>query len=109
MAAIELFISAVTKEFGSYRDALRRDLQQPRVAVHIQEDFVATGTKTLDKLDHYIEGCTAVIHLVGDMTGAWAEAPTLRALKARYPDLAARLPALETAITTGTPRLSYTQ
>ena len=50
---LQLFISCVSAEFGSYRDALRCD-QRPNVVVHVQEDFVATGTETLDKLDYYI-------------------------------------------------------
>ena len=36
-----------------------------------------TGTETLDMLDDYIRQCDAVIHLVGDMTGALAQAPSL--------------------------------
>jgi hypothetical protein len=43
------------------------------VTVKVQEDFIATGTETLDKLDEYIRHCDAVIHLAGDMTGAWAQ------------------------------------
>ena len=71
MAHVQIFLSAVSKEFGSYRDALRRDLARPNVTVQVQEDFIATGTETLDKLDDYIRQCDAVIHLVGDMTGRW--------------------------------------
>jgi len=108
MAHIQLFISAVTAEFRSYRDSLRNHLTQPDVSVAVQEDFLA-GTKTLQKLDHYIKHCTAVIHLVGNATGASAGEPSLSDLETLYPDLAARLPALKQVIETGTPRLSYTQ
>src|SRR5262245_26503670 len=105
MRHVQLFVSTVTDEFRSYRDELRRQLQSLNVTVHIQEDFVATGTETLDKLDSYIKECIAVIHLIGDMTGAWAEPATLNSLRSRYPDLADRLPSLKTSIETNQPPL----
>ncbi len=94
MAYIQIFLSTVSAEFRSYRDALRHDLDRPNVTVKVQEDFIATGTETLDKLDEYIQGCAAVIHLVGDMTGARAQATAVAAIQRRYPDLATRLPVL---------------
>jgi hypothetical protein len=109
MNQVQLFLSTVSEEFRSYRDVLRSKLQRPNVTVHVQEDFIPTGTETLDKLDLYIRGCDAVVHLVGDSTGAWAKAPTLQALKARYPDLAERFPVLESSLDFGDPPLSYTQ
>jgi len=78
------------------------------VTIHVQEDFIPTGTETLDKLDLYVKDCDAVVHLVGDRTGAWAKPATLQTLKARYPDLAERLPTLRPSIETGEPPLSYT-
>src|SRR5206468_972751 len=68
MPHLRIFLSAVTREFKSYRDELRAHLARPNVSVHIQEDFIATGGGTLDKLDDYIRECDAVIHLAGDMT-----------------------------------------
>ena len=109
MNQVQLFLSTVSEEFRSYRDVLRSKLQRPNVTVHVQEDFIPTGTETLDKLDLYIKGCDAVVHLLGDRTGTWAKAPTLQALKARYPDLVERLPALKPSLETGEPLLSYTQ
>src|SRR5215472_12883868 len=109
MQPVRLFLSAVSEEFRTYRDALRTKLQRPNVTVHVQEDFIATGTETLDKLDLYIRDCDAVIHLLGDRTGAWAAVATLQTLKSRYPDLATRLPALKSAIEIGQPAVSYTQ
>src|SRR6516165_10410003 len=106
---IELFLSAVTNEFRSYRDSLRELLTRPNVDVHIQEHFIPTGTETLDKLDSYIARCDAVIHLVGDMTGSWARTATLQGLRARYGDLADRLPPLKPSLDFGNPPLSYTQ
>jgi hypothetical protein len=75
--------------------------------VKVQEDFIATGTETLDKLDEYIRQCHAVIHLVGDMTGALAQAPSVAVIRRRYPDL--RLPVLGPFLDPGAPALSYTQ
>jgi hypothetical protein len=54
MAHVRLFLSAVSKEFLSYREALRKLLQRHDVTVQIQEDFVAGALPTLDKLDLYI-------------------------------------------------------
>ena len=48
MPRVQIFLSTVSAEFGSYRDALRRDLTRPNVSVAVQENFIATGTKTLD-------------------------------------------------------------
>jgi hypothetical protein len=56
---IRLFLSAVTDEFGSYRETLRRDLERPNISIQTQEDFVAWGADTLEKLDDYIRGCDA--------------------------------------------------
>ena len=109
MQHIELFLSTVSDEFRSYRDALRETLKRPNVDIHVQEDFIPTGTETLDKLDVYIARCNAVIHLAGHMTGAWARAATLQALRARYGDLAQRLPPLKDSLDSGEPPLSYTQ
>src|SRR5437879_3490130 len=109
MRQVQLFLSAVSEEFRSYRDVLRSKLQRPNVMVHVQEDFIPTGTETLDKLDLYIKNCDGVVHLLGDRTGAWVAAPTLQTLKERYPDLAERLPAIKPSLGTGDPPLSYTQ
>jgi len=92
VARVQIFLSTVTAEFRSYRDRLRRDLTRPNVSVAVQEDFIVTGTETLDMLDDYIRQCDAIIHLVGDMTGAPAQAPSLAAIRQRYPDLGERLP-----------------
>src|SRR5215468_10638240 len=88
MRHVELFLSTVSDEFRSYRDSLRDKLKRPNVDVHVQEDFIATGTETLDKLNSIIVRCDAVIHIAGDMTGSWARPATLTALRAQYGDLA---------------------
>ncbi len=106
---VQIFLSTVSAEFASYRDALRRDLDRPNVTVKVQEDFIATGTETLDKLDEYIRRCDAVIHLVGDMTGALAQPPSVAVLRKRYPNLAKQLPVLAPFLAPDAPPLSYTQ
>jgi hypothetical protein len=109
MARVQIFLSAVSAEFRSYRDRLRRDLTRPNVSVAVQEDFIVTGTETLDMLDDYIRHCEAVIHLVGDMTGALAQAPSLEVIRTRYPNLGEKLPPLTPFLQPGAPTLSYTQ
>jgi tetratricopeptide (TPR) repeat protein len=109
MAHVRIFLPAVSSEFRSYRDRLAEKLRRPNLSVHVQEDFIATGTETLDKLDDYIRECEAVIHFVGDMMGAMASPSAVVAIKNRYPDLATRLTPLAETLSTGTPQLSYTQ
>jgi hypothetical protein len=104
----QLFVSAVSDEFRLYRGELRQLLTRRNVTVHVQEDFVPTGTETLEKLDDYIKNSDLVLHLVGDMTGAWAEPPS-HEFRTRYPDLYERLPPLKRTLQTGKPQLSYTQ
>jgi tetratricopeptide (TPR) repeat protein len=107
-ASAKIFLSTVSDEFRAYRDQLRSDLTRPNVEVKVQEDFKDQGRGTLDELDVYIADCDAVVHLAGDMTGSAPGEPTLRALRARYPDLADRLPPLGEALQSGAD-VSYTQ
>jgi hypothetical protein len=109
VASVQVFLSAVSAEFRSYRDTLRHALDGPSVTVKVQEDFVATGTETLDKLDIYIRQCEAVTHLVGDMTGAAAQPPSVAVIRERYSDFGQRLPVLDTFLQPAAPVLSYTQ
>jgi hypothetical protein len=108
MAQVQLFLSTVSAEFRSYRERLRHGLTRPNVEVKVQEDFIVSGNETLEMLDDYIKDCDGVIHLVGDMTGSPAEAPSLTAIKERYPDLATRLPLAE-FLQAGGPKIPYTQ
>jgi hypothetical protein len=108
VSTVQLFLSAVTAEFRTYRDALRGDLDRHNVTVKVQEDFIATGTETLDKLDRYIRECDAVIHLIGDMTGAMAQHPSVAIIREHYPDFGRRLPLSEFLEPAG-PLLPYTQ
>jgi hypothetical protein len=103
-----LFLSTVSDEFKSYREALRHDLERPNVSVKIQEDFIITGSVTMAMLDDYIQQCDAVIHLVGDMTGAMANPPSIAFIRERYPDFGQRLPPI-TDLLLDEPAMSYTQ
>jgi hypothetical protein len=105
---VRLFLSTVSDEFRSYRDLLRSDLTRHNVEVKVQEDFKDLGGITLDKLDVYIKACDAVVHLVGDMTGAYAQKLSTKAILDEYPDLPGKLPPLGAALGEGVP-ISYTQ
>lgn len=88
---VRVFLSTVSDEFRAYRDQLRGDLTRPNVEVKIQEDFKDLGGVTLEKLDEYIKRCDAVVHLVGDVTGAFARNPSTKAILDKYPDLPGKL------------------
>src|SRR4051812_10666687 len=105
---VRIFLSTVSDEFRTYRDQLRHDLTRHNVEVKVQEDFKDYGGVTLDKLDLYISHCDAVVHLVGDMTGANANSASVQAILTKYQNLADKLPLLGTALDEGTP-ISYTQ
>ena len=106
--SVRIFLSTVSDEFRDYRDQLRHDLTRHNVEVKVQEDFKDLGTVTLDKLDAYIANCDAVVHLVGDMTGAAAKPESTRSMLAKYPDLPDRLPPLRQPLAGGL-AISYTQ
>ena len=105
----KLFLSAVSSELVSYRELLTGDLKRPNLDVAVQEDFVVTGGKTLEKLDTYIHHCDGVIHLIGKASGAVPEEPAVAALLAKYPDFGQRLPPLAEALRRPQPGFSYTQ
>src|SRR4051812_23319846 len=106
--SVQIFLSTASDEFRAYRDQLHRDLTRHNVDVKVQEDFKDYGGVTLDKLDLYISHCDAVVHLVGDMTGADANSASVQAIRAKYHDLADKLPPLGRALDDGT-AISYTQ
>ena len=106
--SVRIFLSTVSGEFRDYRDQLRRDLTRHNVEVKVQEDFKDFGTVTLDKLDVYITNCDAVVHLVGNRTGAAAKPESTKLMLAKYPDLPGRLPPLQQPLADGL-AISYTQ
>jgi hypothetical protein len=105
---VRIFLSTVSDEFRAYRDRLRCDLTCPNVEVKVQEDFKDQGGVTLENLDVYIKACDAVVHLVGDMTGAVAGKLSTEAILAKYPDLPTKFPPLGEALGQGVV-ISYTQ
>jgi hypothetical protein len=106
--SVKIFLSTVSDEFRHYRDQLRSDLTRHNVEVAVQEDFKDSGSVTLDKLDLYISTCDAVIHLVGDMTGADAKPASTAAILTKYPDIVEKLPPLREPLDKGL-GISYTQ
>src|SRR5271166_5703393 len=106
--SVKIFLSTVSDEFRAYRDQLRGDLTRHNVEVKVQEDFKDLGQATLDMLDVYIADCDAVVHLAGEMTGSDPDEHALRALRAKHPDLADKLPPLGEALQSGA-GASYTQ
>jgi hypothetical protein len=73
MTQFRVFLSAVSSEFESARDALANDLQSfDDVIVKVQRSFRHdhTAGTLLHKLRNYIEYCDAVICLVGSRSGA---------------------------------------
>src|SRR4051794_11230461 len=91
---VSLFISCVSDEFGHYRDALRKHLDRPGLTAKIQEDFIAYGNSTLQKLDEYIQHCHAVIHICGNMTGSIANKFSIDFISKSYTDIGGRFPNL---------------
>jgi hypothetical protein len=83
--SVKIFLSTVSAEFDVYRDALRPDLTRHNVEVKVQEEFNDLGRGTLDELDVYIAACDAVIHRVGDMSGAVPGNRDVNALLANTP------------------------
>jgi hypothetical protein len=102
----KLFLSAVTSELGSYRALLRDDLKRPNLDVAVQEDFVTSGSTTLEKLDDYIRSCDGVVHLIGKAIGAVPKPVAVQRLLKRYPDLGEKLAVLAARLKQADPGLS---
>ncbi|MES2851073.1 MAG: tetratricopeptide repeat protein [Bacteroidota bacterium] len=87
---------------------MRRDLSRPNLETKIQEDFIAFGGATLEKLDDYIQHCEAVIHICGDMTGAMANEISIKYINDKYKDFGTKVPGAQ-AVLNGSDQISYTQ
>lgn len=109
MAAVQIFLSTVSAEFETYREALQQYLSARGRTVSIQEDFAASGTPTLDKLDGYVRSSDVVVHLLGDLPGAMAQPRSVEYLRDTYPDFADRFPVLRAYLLPSGLALSYTQ
>ncbi|MFZ4082910.1 MAG: hypothetical protein ACOYKN_16910, partial [Pirellula sp.] len=66
---VNIFISAVSDEFASYRKALVEFVDRKGVRIEEQDGFIQNGFPILTLLNDYISTCDAVIHLAGDRTG----------------------------------------
>jgi hypothetical protein len=107
--AFRIFISCVSTEFRTYRTSLRTALTSSGREIKIQEDFHDGAGTLMEKLDHYITRCQAVIHLVGSSTGEKAKAAEIRWLLQTYPNFAAVLPELADQLDPESCPFSYTQ
>src|SRR2546428_12843113 len=89
-----LFISCASREFSHIREQLAVDRGFPDVDVKSHEEVrdFNSGGATLEKLDSYVAGCNAIVHLFGQAVGTQAESAGIEALLRRYPDLPNRLP-----------------
>ncbi len=64
-----VFLSAVSAEFGQYRDLLADRLS---AEVIYQEEFKCVDTDTVEKLYREIAGCDVVVHFIGAGAGSIA-------------------------------------
>jgi len=96
-----VFLSAVTREFGSARDRLANRLHGARIGVMVQREFLQSGgaLTLLRKLHDHIKDCATVVCLIGTRAG---HSPT----EIEAAELSAELPGILPA---GIDRASYTQ
>jgi tetratricopeptide (TPR) repeat protein len=67
----DVFISAVSSEFGRARDAVANDLQARGLQVHVQRAFRQGDGTLLEKLHDHIGDYEAVVALIGARSGAF--------------------------------------
>jgi hypothetical protein len=102
MAEQRLFLSMVSDEFEKlaarypgFRSALADYLRRADCHVEVQETFRQEGKlDTIEKLAGYIRTCAAVVHLVGELPGAVADAPAVAAFLKAEPDFLKQHPNL---------------
>lgn len=69
--SFRIFVSAVSRELGSYRREVARVLRRKGLEVRDQDHFNMGPATLLEKLRDYIRECDAVILLVGERSGAF--------------------------------------
>lgn len=87
----DILLSTVSEEFakdhpvwGQSRQKLTPYLRRGGASVCVQEDFGQSHLDTLQKLDAYVRDCTAVVHLVGGLTGKCPDPDDLIELMDRF-------------------------
>ena len=101
-ATYRIFLSAVTRELGTYRAELVRVLRRKELEVRDQAHFRQGSATLLEQLRAYIEQCDAVILMIGERCGAFPTEEHVAAL--------GTVPAFERyRSATGQARASYTQ
>ncbi|MEM8873219.1 MAG: tetratricopeptide repeat protein [Planctomycetota bacterium] len=123
-ASGDIFLSCVSREFhrarpddptsepscGSYRTLLDKQLKMRGADADFQEQFVDGPSSTLELLDEKIQRCKAVVHLIGDATGACPTADEVSVLRQKYPTLLDARTELRAALdAAGWENISYTQ
>ncbi len=85
---LQIFISAVTSEFGQARDAVASDLRAQGHTVHVQRDFRQgpDNATLLSRLADYIRDCHAVICIIGKHCGACPPASATARFSEALPD-----------------------
>ncbi len=96
-----VFVSCVSDEFEKasapfprLRSSLRHYLSRARCHMIVQEDFPQTAEDTVEKLAKLIRESAAVLHLVGGLPGAAANAKAVAAYLAKEPNFLANYPEL---------------
>ncbi len=103
-----LFLSTVTKEFGTFRSRLARFLGRIKtVHVRHQGDFFHRGVKTLHALEEEIVKSHFVVHIIGGEPGWSPPVDQVEAFLDRHQGFAERFPAVAPAARAG--QLSATQ
>ena len=76
MTEFRVFLSAVSSEFASARDALGASLRSRDMLIRVQSDFrqQAGADTPLRKLHDYIRDCSAVVCVIGKRSGAMPSA-----------------------------------
>lgn len=107
--ALQIFISAVSREFASYRSRIRDVIQYERMFGVTQEVLTCPGIPLLENIDRYVRASRYVIHLAGETAGYRPEASCVETLVRRYPELPAKFAAYGVPMEAGRPVLSMTQ
>ncbi|MGE0144728.1 MAG: NB-ARC domain-containing protein [Planctomycetota bacterium] len=83
-----IFLSMVSSEFRDHRELLAQDLERAQIEVATQERWGVLGSTTLDKIDTFLQQCDAVIHVIGNETGASPTTVSVQQLLSKHQRLA---------------------